>query len=110
MLLRIGPDPFFPQSSPGHSPKLIFHIMKSRDQTSVLLSVEFKKIVGKNSFIGRVFFYISRLMSPQLLREMPVMHDAKGILNPGILLSWNLGILISWNPRILESTVDIFTI
>ena len=32
-------DPFIPQSSPGHSPELTFHIMKSRDQTSVLLSV-----------------------------------------------------------------------
>ena len=39
MLLIMGPDPFIPQSSQGHSPKLIFHIMKSRDQTSVLLSV-----------------------------------------------------------------------
>ena len=40
-LLRIGPDPFFPQSSPvsAHSQKLIFHIVKFRDQTSVLLSV-----------------------------------------------------------------------
>ena len=38
-LLIIGPDPCFPQSSPGHSPELIFHFMKSRDQTSVLLSV-----------------------------------------------------------------------
>jgi hypothetical protein len=38
-LLIIGPDPFISQSSPDHSPGLIFHIMKSRDQTSVLLSV-----------------------------------------------------------------------
>ena len=34
-LLIIGPNPFISQSSPDHSP----HIMKSRDQTSVLLSV-----------------------------------------------------------------------
>ena len=43
-LLIIGPNPFFQQSSPAkttaHSPELIFHIMKSRDQTSVLLSVD----------------------------------------------------------------------
>ena len=41
MLLKIGPDPFISQSSPKHShrPELIFHIMKSKDQTSVLLSV-----------------------------------------------------------------------
>ena len=39
-LLIIGPNPFISQSSPDHSPELIFHIMKSRDQTSVLLSVE----------------------------------------------------------------------
>ena len=38
-LLIIGPDPFFSQSSPDHSPELIFHVMQSRDQTSVLLSV-----------------------------------------------------------------------
>ena len=35
-LLIIGPDPFISQSSP----ELMFHIMKSRDQTSVLLSVK----------------------------------------------------------------------
>ena len=28
-LLIIGPDPFISQSSPEHSPELIFHIMKS---------------------------------------------------------------------------------
>ena len=34
------PGPFFPSVQPtAHIPKLIFHIMKSRDQTSVLLSV-----------------------------------------------------------------------
>ena len=33
------PRPFYSQSSPDHSPELIFHIMKSPDQTSVLLSV-----------------------------------------------------------------------
>ena len=41
-LLIIGPDSFIPQSSPDHSPQprvVIFHIMKSLDQTSVLLSV-----------------------------------------------------------------------
>ena len=40
-LLIIGPDPFFhrPAQATAHSPKLTFHIMKSRDQTSVLLSV-----------------------------------------------------------------------
>ena len=37
---KIGPDPFISQSSPDHSPELIFHKMKSRDQTSVLLSVQ----------------------------------------------------------------------
>ena len=36
-LLIIGPDPFISQSSPDHSPELTFHIMKSRDQTSVHL-------------------------------------------------------------------------
>ena len=39
-LLIIGPDPFIPQSSPDHSPELMLNIMKSRDQTSVLLSVQ----------------------------------------------------------------------
>ena len=34
----IRPEPFISQSSPDYSPELIFH-MKSRDQTSVLLSV-----------------------------------------------------------------------
>ena len=38
-LLIIKTQPLFSQSSPDHSPELIFHIMKSRDQTSVLLSV-----------------------------------------------------------------------
>ena len=38
-LLIIGPDPFISQSSPEHSPELIFHIMKSLNQTSVLLSM-----------------------------------------------------------------------
>ena len=40
-LLIIGPIPFFhrPAQTTAHSPELIFHIMKSRDQTSVLLSV-----------------------------------------------------------------------
>ena len=36
------PNPFFYHSSAqttAHSPELIFHIMKSRDQTFVLLSV-----------------------------------------------------------------------
>ena len=36
------PRPFFPTvqaQATAHSPELIFHIMKSRDQTSVLLSV-----------------------------------------------------------------------
>ena len=46
-LLRIGPDPFFhsPAQATVHSPKLIFHVMKFRDQKSVLLSV--------NLLIGR---------------------------------------------------------
>ena len=37
----IGPDPFISQSSPDRSSQLRidFHIMKSQDQTSVLLSV-----------------------------------------------------------------------
>ena len=35
-LLIIGPDPFISQSSPDHIPELIFHIMKSRDQTFVI--------------------------------------------------------------------------
>ena len=37
----IGPTPFFhsPAQTTAQSPELIFHIMKSRDQTSVLLSV-----------------------------------------------------------------------
>ena len=40
-MLIIGPNPFFhsPTQTTAHSPELIFHIMKSRDQTSVLLSV-----------------------------------------------------------------------
>jgi hypothetical protein len=35
------PNPFFhsPAQTTAQSPELIFHIMKSRDQTSVLLSV-----------------------------------------------------------------------
>ena len=39
--LIIGPTPFFhsPAQTTAHSAELIFHIMKSRDQTSVLLSV-----------------------------------------------------------------------
>ena len=40
-LLIIGPDPFISQSSPDHSPESIFQIMKSQDQTSVLLSVKY---------------------------------------------------------------------
>ena len=40
-LLIIGPDPFShsPAQATAHSQKLFFHITKSRDQTSVLLSV-----------------------------------------------------------------------
>ena len=41
-LLIISPNPFISQSSTDHSPRpteLIFHIIKSRDQTSVLLYV-----------------------------------------------------------------------
>ena len=40
-LLIISPDPLFhrPAQTTAHSPVLNFHIMKSRDQTSVLLSV-----------------------------------------------------------------------
>ena len=33
------PKPFISQSSPAHSPELIFHIIKCREQASVLLSV-----------------------------------------------------------------------
>ena len=40
---KIGPDPFISQSSPDHSPELIFHIMKSQYQTSVILSVVKRK-------------------------------------------------------------------
>jgi hypothetical protein len=42
-LLIIGPTLFFhsPAQTTAHSPEWIFHIMKSRDQTSVLLSVEY---------------------------------------------------------------------
>ena len=38
-LLIIDPNPFISHSSPDHSPELIFHIMKSRNKTSVLLAV-----------------------------------------------------------------------
>jgi hypothetical protein len=39
-LLIIGPNPFIPQPrATAHSPKMIFNTMKSRDPTSVLLSV-----------------------------------------------------------------------
>ena len=41
-MLIIGPDPFISQSSPDQSPESIFHVMKSRDQTSVLLSVAYR--------------------------------------------------------------------
>ena len=43
-------NPFFSQSSPDHSPELIFHIVKSRDQTSVLLSVL--------DTSGRIFLFV----------------------------------------------------
>ena len=33
------PKPFISQSSPAHGPELIFHIIKCREQASVLLSV-----------------------------------------------------------------------
>ena len=39
-LLIIGPNLFLSQFSPDHSTELIFHTMKSRDQTSVYLSVQ----------------------------------------------------------------------
>ena len=50
-LLIIGPDLFF--HSPAHSPELIFHIMKSRDQTSVQLSVEYIHI----NFVTFILFF-----------------------------------------------------
>ena len=34
------PKPFFSQSSPANSPELIFHIIKYREQASVLFSVD----------------------------------------------------------------------
>ena len=46
------PRPFYSTVQPrptANSPKLIFHIMKSRDQTSVLLSVVLKRSVLKQS-------------------------------------------------------------
>ena len=42
------PRPFYFTVQPrptAHSPELIFHIMKSRDQTSVLLSVNYSKLI-----------------------------------------------------------------
>jgi hypothetical protein len=57
-LLIIGPNPFFhsPAQTTAHSPELIFHIMKSRDQTSVLLSVVWNHILDFQEM-----FYQSRL-------------------------------------------------
>ena len=52
-LLIISPDPFISLSSPDHwdhSPELIFHIMKSRDQSSVLLFV-ISLLVAKSHLI-----------------------------------------------------------
>ena len=71
-LLIIGPTHFFhsPAQTTAHSPKLIFHIMKSRNQTSVLLSVEFLLfflvcsfitcilVISGNSFRGNYSFLI----------------------------------------------------
>ena len=57
-MLIIGPDPFISQTSPDHSPELIFHIMKSLDQTSILLSVASAGAandalgVGTSEFLG----------------------------------------------------------
>ena len=49
-LLIIGPDPFISQSSPDHSPELIFQIMKSRDQTSVLWSMQSALLIFRSSY------------------------------------------------------------
>ena len=62
-LLIISPTPFFSQSSPAqttaHSPELSFHIMKFRDQTSVLLSVEY----SKQFLMNLVLFCLGRLVA-----------------------------------------------
>ena len=56
-------------------PKMCLSALRGK----VFYSGNCKKNIGKKFFIGKYFFYIFRLMSPQLLREMPVMHDAKGM-------------------------------
>ena len=43
------PKPFISQSSPAYSPELIFHIIKCREQASVLLSVTQNAIEKKSS-------------------------------------------------------------
>ena len=51
--------PFFPQSSPGNSPqpKIVFHVMKFRDQTSVLLSVQLTYLSQNYTFNSKWHIY-----------------------------------------------------
>ena len=59
-LLIIGPNPFFSQSSPAHSPELIFHIINMSQDPSVSLSVLLGSVEGgvfgksaNNSYLDR---------------------------------------------------------
>ena len=76
-LFIIGPNPFIQHSS--HSPQLIFHIMKSRDQTSVLLSV-----VADNYRITCIFAGSAsssfRKTSEEVQREMEAEEQQRQIL------------------------------
>ena len=71
-LLIIGPDPFISQSSPDHSPESIFHIMKSRDQTSVLLSVLICFFLFTRIPIGKARKIISLHCDSLGLRRIPI--------------------------------------
>ena len=83
-LLIIGPDPFIPQSSPDHSPqpRIDFPYMKSRDQTSVLLSVPAP-------------------LAPHLLRPCYKFYtSAKIMLQGSVMTKWIrycfMGLFVSW--------------
>ena len=55
------PKPFISQSSPAYSPELIFHIIKCREQASVLL------VVTCGSYV--VFFYSTKKMVNRRIRN-----------------------------------------
>ena len=68
---QLRPFYFTVQSSPAqttvHSPELIFHIMKSRDQTSVLLSVFFQQQKFLKDLQSSPLSYFPTTYSPTVL-------------------------------------------